>query len=161
METEKCREALINATKQRALIYLNIYREGCNTVGRDKIKEIMYKGIYQSGVDKAKDYPEDVKDGNYEALCKALSNSKSKNMDIFDAEVENHKDFCIFRLNRCALVEAWKEVGLNEDEIQDMCDIAYATDFGKFETLGYEIKFDSRIACSEKSCDIHIEKKKD
>ena len=80
----------------------------------------------------------------------------STDTDAFGHEiVQEHSDYVLLRLNRCPLVEAWKEAGLSLEERQIMCDIAYQVDFGKFETAGYKLAFNCRIADECKSCDLY------
>jgi hypothetical protein len=62
------------------------------------------------------------------------------------------------RLKECPLVEAWKELGLSPQLLRTMCDLAYQVDFGKFETAGYKLKFNCRIADGDAACDLHVTK---
>lgn len=78
-------------------------------------------------------------------------------MDAFGHEVEDkHPDFVVLRLNHCPLVEPWKEIGVSPGEQETLCDIACQIDLGKFETAGYRIAFNWRIADACKSCDMRI-----
>jgi hypothetical protein len=45
---------------------------------------------------------------------------------------------------------------LTPGEQKDLCDIAYQVDFGKFETAGYQLVFNCRIADNGKSCDMKV-----
>jgi hypothetical protein len=62
----------------------------------------------------------------------------------------------VLRLNRCPLSEAWNEAGLSPEEQKLLCDIAYQIDFGKFETAGYKLEFQCRIADKGGSCDMKV-----
>jgi hypothetical protein len=53
-------------------------------------------------------------------------------------------------------VEAWDDMGLSPEEKKTLCDIAYQVDFGKFETAGYKLKFDCRIAEGDSTCDMEL-----
>lgn len=148
--------ALKNEIKNRAKIYIHIYRELLKEVGRDKTVEILKRALYARGREKGLQLAARIAKPDLHKLAIAFMEGDAE-MDAFGHEiVQEHSNYVLLRLNRCPLVEAWKESGLTPDEQKDLCDIAYQVDFGKFETAGYKLGFNCRIADSCKSCDLRV-----
>jgi hypothetical protein len=147
---------LINELKNRARIYICIYRELLKEVGQEKTISILKRALYARGKEKGLQLANKIGEPNLQELAAVFMEGKA-DMDAFGHEiVGEYSDFVLLRLNRCALVEAWKEAGLSTEEQKIMCDIAYQVDFGKFETAGYKLAFNCRIADDCKSCDMKV-----
>ena len=148
--------ALKNEIKNRAKIYIHIYRELSKEVGREKTIEILKRALYARGREKGLQLGARIAKPDLHELAVAFMEG-SADMDAFGHEiVQEHSNYVLLRLNRCPLVEAWKEAGLTPDEQKDLCDIACQVDFGKFETAGYKLGFNCRIADNCKSCDLKV-----
>ena len=148
--------ALVNELKNRARIYVHIYRELSREIGQEKAFEIMKRALYARGREKGAQLAARIGKPDLHALAIAFVEGNA-DMDAFGHEiVQEHSEYVLLRLNRCPLVEAWKEAGLNPDEQKEMCDIAYQVDFGKFETAGYRLAFNCRLADNCKSCDLKV-----
>jgi hypothetical protein len=142
--------------KNRARIYAHIYRELSLEVGKEKAVAILKRALYARGQEKGRQLATKLGKPDLRQLAAAFIEGKAE-MDAFGHEiVEEQADQVVLRLNKCSLVEAWKESGLSPEEQQLMCDIAYQIDFGKFEAAGYKLSFDCRIADSCKSCDLRV-----
>jgi hypothetical protein len=149
-------DVLINELKNRAKIYLHIYRELLKEIGKDRAVTVLKRAIYARGKEKGVQLA--VKMGKPDLHQMGLAFMEGKeDMDAFGHEiVEENPDSILLRLNRCSLMEAWEEAGLSPDERKLMCDIAHQVDFGKFEGAGYRISFACRIADGCKSCDLKV-----
>jgi hypothetical protein len=144
---------LVNELKNRARIYINIYRELSMEVGADKAAAILKRALYARGREKGLQLAQKISKPNLHELVLAFMEGKA-DMDAFGHEVvEERLDSVVLRLNRCPLVEAWREAGLSPEEQKALCNIAYQVDFGKFETAGYKLAFSCRIADACTSCD--------
>jgi hypothetical protein len=142
--------------KNRAKIYACIYRELSKEVGQEKAVDILKRALYARGQEKGRQLALKLGKPDLHRLAASFVESKVE-MDAFGHEiVEERSDFVVLRLNMCPLVDAWKEAGLSPEEQKRMCDIAYQVDFGKFETAGYKLSFDCRIADGCKSCDLRV-----
>lgn len=142
--------------KNRARIYVNIYRELSADVGTEKATAILKRALYERGKEKGILLAQKISKPDLKKLAVSFMEGKA-DMDAFGHEVvEENPDFVVLRLNHCPLVEAWKEAGVSPMEQKALCDIAYQIDFGKFETAGYKIAFNCRIADACKSCDMKI-----
>jgi hypothetical protein len=148
--------ALTGELKNRARIYVHIYRELSREVGQEKAIEILKRALYARGREKGLQLKEKIGEPDLHELAAAFVEGHA-DLDAFGHEiVQEHSDYVLLRLNRCPLVDAWREAGLSPAEQKIMCDIAYQVDFGKFETAGYRLAFRCRIAAACKSCDLHV-----
>jgi hypothetical protein len=149
-------DILVNELKNRAKIYLHIYRELSKEIGKDRAIAVLKSAIYARGKEKGVQLAGKIGKPDLHSLALAFMESKG-DMDAFGHEiVEENSDSILLRLNRCTLMEAWEEAGLSPDEQKLMCDIAYQVDFGKFEGAGYRLSFACRIADGCKSCDLRV-----
>jgi hypothetical protein len=147
-------DALVLELKNRARIYLHIYRELSKELGKDHAVTALKRAIYARGKEKGIQLAGKIGRPDLHRLGLAFMEGKG-DMDAFGHEiVEERPDCIVLRLNRCPLSDAWEEAGLSPDEKRELCDIAYQVDFGKFEEAGYRLSFDCRIADGCKSCDL-------
>jgi hypothetical protein len=147
---------LINELKNRARIYVHIYRELSKEIGRKKAIEVLKRALYARGQEKGIQLAARIGKPDLHELAIAFMEGNTE-MDAFGHEiVQEHSDYVLLRLNRCPLVDAWKEAKVTPEEQSDLCDIAYQVDFGKFETAGYRLSFNCRIADDCKSCDLRV-----
>lgn len=145
----------IEEIKNRAKIYVHIYRELSKEVGSEKALEILKRALYARGVEKGLQLAAKIRKPDLHKLATDFISGKN-HMDAFGHSiVDERADYVLLRLNRCPLVEAWREAGLSPEEQKIMCDIAYQVDFGKFEAAGYKLTFNCRIADGGTSCDLN------
>lgn len=153
------KDALVNSIKNRALIYLDIYQTLSEEYGREQAISLMKKAIYKRGQEKANQ--QKIEKNDFHALGKAFLKGGDSSLNVFGNEVAKvEEDGAVLRLNCCTLVDAWKEAGLSPEEVITMCDIAYQVDFGKFEGLGFTLKFGSRICEGHACCELNVTKGK-
>ncbi len=149
-------DILRDEIKNRAQIYAHIYRELSKEAGRKKAAEILKRALYARGQEKGKQLAVKLGKPNLKKLAAAFIEGKA-DMDAFGHEiVEEHSDSVVLRLNKCPLVDAWKETNLSPEEEKHLCDIACQVDFGKFEAAGYKLSFDCRVADGCQSCDLRV-----
>jgi hypothetical protein len=147
---------LVNELKNRARIYVHIYRELSGEIGSEKAAAVLKRALYARGREKGIQLAQKICTPNLHQLAGVFMEGNT-DMDAFGHEVvEEQPDSIVLRLNRCPLVEAWKEAGLSPEEQTALCDIAYQVDFGKFETAGYKLAFSCRAADACKSCDMKV-----
>jgi hypothetical protein len=148
--------ALVNELKNRARIYVHIYRELSKEVGKDRALAILKKALYARGKEKGAQLAGKIGKPDLHKVALAFMEGQG-DMDAFGHEIiREQPDHVLLRLNHCPLVEGWEESGLDPDEKRMLCDIAYQVDFGKFEGAGYRLSFDCRIAEGGKSCDLKV-----
>jgi len=157
----KARRMIEDANRNRAVIYWHIYTTLKDELGEDRATELMKKAIYKRGLDNAKAFPKKAYEGDLNALAEKFLDKMDKELDVFSRDVLSlGEDEARLRLNACVLVDAWRDYGLSDEEISKMCDIASAIDYGNYEAMGYNLKFDSRIADGAECCILHLRRKK-
>lgn len=149
-------DILINEIKNRARIYVLIYRELSAEIGKEKAAAILKRALYARGKEKGLQLARKIGKPDLHALASAFMEGKAE-MDAFGHEiVEEHAAYVRLRLNHCPLMDAWEEAGLTAEEKTVLCDIAYQVDFGKFEAAGYALSFDCRAADGASCCDLRV-----
>ena len=149
-------EALTKELKNRAQIYICIYRELSKELGKDKAVSILKAALYARGKEKGLQLAAKLGKPDLHKLALNFMEGQG-DMDAFGHEIaEEHKDYVVLRLNHCPLVDGWEDAHLSDDEKKLLCDIAYQVDFGKFEAAGFKLSFDCRIADRCKSCDLRV-----
>ena len=151
-----CLAALKEEIKNRARIYYHIYRQLSAEIGKEKAIAVLKRALYDRGSEKGRQLAQKIVSPNLHQVAAAFVEGK-QGIDVFGheiVEVDDHR--ALLRLNQCPLVDAWKELGLAPEEVKTMCDFAYQVDFGKFETAGYSLKFNCRIAEGDSSCDLEL-----
>jgi hypothetical protein len=157
----KAKKMIEDANRNRAIIYWHIYTTLRDELGEDRATELMKKAIYKRGLDNAKTFPKKAYEGDLNALAEKFLDRMDKELDVFSRDVLSvGEDEARLRLNACVLVDAWRDYGLSDEEISKMCDIASAIDYGNYEAMGYNLKFDSRIADGDECCTLHLRRKK-
>jgi hypothetical protein len=150
-------EAFTTATKARAKAYYFIFEEFANEIGEEKAIKIFSKAIYKFGIDKSKKFSNKAKKSAKQFGEEFVSNPIS-NKVFKQTFIEGNNDYAKVEMKNCPLVEMWKEMGLSKEKISLLCDIAHMVDFGKTESSGFNLKFNSRIADGENCCQLEINK---
>lgn len=75
-------------------------------------------------------------------------------MDVFGVDHDNVKA----EFHYCALVNAWKKLGLDDEKIALFCDIAMDGDRGIAESMGLAFDLTDTIAKGCKTCKLHFHK---
>lgn len=83
-------------------------------------------------------------------------------IDAFEMELkENNEEKLYIDFHYCPLVSAWLKLGLKEEEISELCDIAMDGDRGIISTYpDFEFNLGDTIAKGDDVCQIRINKKK-
>ena len=156
MSVEKHEEELRASFKNRAYIYLNIYRELCDELGKDKATEIMKRAIYKRGVETGRQFA-CYAPNNMKGLCDAFVGGSPAGGALFVPDIEKCDETGIdLTFKRCPLKEAWLEAGLSEEEVATLCDIAAVVDYGTFEGNGFAFTADTYKSGADGCCHLHI-----
>ena len=75
---------------------------------------------------------------------------------VFDAELELEACGGENRVRRCALVEAWRELGLPGQTVELYCDIAMDGDRGRAAFHGLDMRLDETLAAGARFCRITL-----
>lgn len=74
-------------------------------------------------------------------------------------EIKVEEEQGIYRFHHCALCDAWRELGCNQEEIDALCKLAMEGDFGVVSNFPLDLKFNSTIADGSKFCEMVVTKK--
>ena len=154
-KTDLVRAAIEHRATWFYLVLKEAQKKGCDIeeIGRAAIRQC---GEFHSEV-KFKPQisdPDDMLD-----FGKAFANDTYRKVFEMDY-IENTKDKLYVNFHYCPLVEAWKKLGVPDEEMPLLCDIAMDGDRGicaGFE--GYDFKLGKVIAKNEGICEIRIDKK--
>ena len=142
------RAAIQHRATWMALMFLEMEKSGCDA---EKITRAAVRktGLIHGEMFKARTRnPEDVRD--FKEVFLTDDGIKIFEMDINASdEKQVNIDF-----NYCALVEAWKRLGISDEKIALLCDIAMDGDRGIAEAMGYEFELGDTIAKKCKTCQV-------
>jgi len=96
--------------------------------------------------------PKDLRDFNTVFLTE--DGRKNFEMDVVGVDADNIK----VEFHYCPLVSAWKKLGLSDERIALLCDIAMDGDRGIAESMGIVLDLTDTIAKGCKVCKLHFHK---
>lgn len=146
------RAAVQHRATWMGLMFLEMEKAGCDA---EKITRAAVKktGLMHGKMFKNKSSnPEDVRAFKEVFLTEDGVNMFEMNIKTVD-ETQVDIDF-----NYCALVEAWMKLGIDNEKIALLCDIAMDGDRGIAEAMGYEFSLGDTIAKGCKTCQVKFYK---
>ena len=146
-----------NAIEHRATWYYLLLKEA-QKAGSD-MEKIGRSAIYQCGCFHGKDKLRKCKDKNdLREFMKVFADETVQK--VFEMELtENTKDKLSIDFHYCPLVSAWQKLGVREEEIPLLCDIAMDGDRGIIsEFENYKFRLEGTIAEGNDICKIRIDK---
>ena len=149
-----------NAIRDRAVIYYYIYEALKEEVGKKKAVKIMKDSVYRRGEDHAADYVNSGEPINIASLADKFvkySPARGKIFHPYIKEITLKTTDLV--MGKCPLVEAWRKMGLDNEEVELLCDIANQIDYGKYEKLGYSLKIKETIAKGNLCCLLQVSPK--
>jgi hypothetical protein len=161
MDVSKSMRETEAAFKNRAILYYYIFDEAKKAVGKEQAIDIFKKGIYRRGIDIGRNFKEFADKGDFKGLAAAFIKGVPCEGTLFTPKIqEANENGCTITFSGCPLADAWKDMGLSDEERDLICDVASAMDFGTFESAGLDLKFDGRLAAGDETCTLVISKKK-
>ncbi len=128
---------LEDAIRERALVYLALYRELSGRYGRDEAIDVMRSAIYRHGRVFGESLQACAPDnfaGLFEGFAKAPDNGAT-----FSPKAWQLDDQCLdVQMMTCPLKAAWIEAGCNDEEVCDLLNCASAIDEGTLDAAGFE-----------------------
>jgi hypothetical protein len=96
--------------------------------------------------------PEDLAD--FKSVFLTENGIKAFEMSVFGVDHDNVQA----EFHYCALVNAWKKLGLDDEKIALFCDIAMDGDRGIAESMGITLDLGDTIAKGCSTCKLHFHK---
>jgi hypothetical protein len=148
-------ESIVRAIRARGEYLYFIYNELKEEIGAERAESILSRAIRRYGQRLGKNIgPLKEADDLFDRL------EKGNPPGVFERhfKVRNH-DESVMQLDRCPLVEAWRDLGCSSKEIQTLCNIAMEGDFGIFDGESVEMALESSIGKGDTCCIMKIRKK--
>ncbi|MHB8902270.1 MAG: L-2-amino-thiazoline-4-carboxylic acid hydrolase [Thermoguttaceae bacterium] len=156
MSEEQLRSQLYDSFKNRAAIYYLIFCELREELGAGRAEELMKRAIYKRGLQKGTKYAP-YAPGDLAGLREAFVGGIPDGGAMFRPEVLRcDAEGLDIQFHGCPLRDAWKEMGLADEEVATLCRIAARIDNGTFEGAGFEFSADTWQAGDEGCCRLHI-----
>jgi hypothetical protein len=155
MTQDVLQQALKDANKSRAMLYVSLYRAIAKRHGADEAKALLKEAIYDWGTTLAAEVAR-CAPANFDGLNGAFF-TQPDGGTMFSPRVQNRTaDSIDAHFRTCPLKEAWVEAGLSESEVAMFCDIASAADYGTLEAGGFDVSITTWKPGAEGCCFLAI-----
>jgi len=146
----KVREAI----KDRALYLALLYRSFSRALPPDQVEKLAKEAIYEYGRLKGQ------KDGGQITPEEWVDHHISKGSGaVFASRIVKARDHCEQQMTCCPLLEAWKELGCSQEEIDLLCDIAMEVDRGRADHHGILLEIPERMGRGDSLCRLVLRKR--
>ena len=142
-----------NAFVNRAMIYYYLFDEMRASLGAEEAEKIFVAAIRRRGSDIGKKYAEAAAAGDFEQVANRFVSDSPCEGELFEpAVLEVDDEGCTLTMSACPLVEAWREAGLDDDEVALMCRLAAEIDLETFESVGLRLRMDEKLGEGAPAC---------
>jgi predicted ArsR family transcriptional regulator len=156
MSQENLRQQLIQAFKNRAILYYLIFDELRQELGDQRAETILKRAILRRGQQIGQQFQEYGPD-DLQGLCQAFLANIPDDGRLFEPRVVRcDAEGLDIQLENCPLKAAWEELGLDESERVTLCRIAGEIDKGTFEAAGFQFAPDTWQPGRTGCCHLHI-----
>ena len=140
MSELQLRKELVDAFKNRAILYYLIFDELRRELGEAQATAILKRAIYRRGQQKGQKYSQ-FAPNDFEGLKNAFVGGIPDEGRLFDPHVMRCDAAGLdVHLEACPLKDAWEELHLNDHDQTLMCEIAGEIDKGTFEAAGFSFE---------------------
>jgi hypothetical protein len=158
MSEEQLRRELVDSYKNRAILYALIFDELRNHCGEANAEEIMGQAIYRRGEQKGRAKYAQFAPKDLDGVKRAFLSGSADEGRMFQPEVIHEEPGRLDILHhKCPLLEAWREMGLPDEDVATLCRIASRIDYGTFEAAGFRFSLDAWQPGRDHCCVLHIE----
>ncbi|MGE4647795.1 MAG: L-2-amino-thiazoline-4-carboxylic acid hydrolase [Arenicellales bacterium] len=155
MNTDGLQNALHDANKDRALIYLDIFREIRHRHGEQEAIDILRTAIEARGRAFGKSL-KSFAPRNFRGLCDAFAYVPDGGAMFDPQEVRCDTEGLELKMRKCPLKEAWQSVGVTERELSLLLYCASAMDVGTMDEAGFELKIRTWQPGEDGCCSLKI-----
>ena len=145
----------------RAAFYYEIFCQLRKEFGEEKALDVLGKTCRSLGLKKARLYRPNLSDHSAQGFCTYFCTHGSVNNKIFEMKSDCSLDdsSAIAYLCRCPLVEGWKKLGVDDEDIKKLCDAAMEFDYGTLEGLSLDGEFETLISRGDEACKLVVTKR--
>jgi L-2-amino-thiazoline-4-carboxylic acid hydrolase len=148
-------EALNQAYKARALVYVEFFRAIEKRFGRDTAVEVTKEAIYNWGRSLAggleRHLPSDFK-----GLCSSFAYAPDGGAMFTPKVFSCSEQGLDVQFETCPLKTGWVEAGLGENDLALFCDMAAQADYGTLEAAGFSVDIQTWTPGSKGCCLLKI-----
>ena len=155
MTTHGLQKALHDANKERALIYLDIFREIRHRHGEQEAIDILRAAIETRGRAFGKSL-KSFAPRNFRGLCDAFAYVPDGGVMFDPQEVRCDAESLELKMRKCPLKEAWQSAGVTERELSLLLYCASAMDVGTMDEAGFELKIRTWQPGEDGCCSLKI-----
>jgi hypothetical protein len=155
MNTHGIQNALHDANKERALIYLDIFREIRHRHGEQEAIDILRAAIETRGRAFGKSL-KSFAPRNFRGLCDAFAYVPDGGVMFDPQEVRCDAESLELKMRKCPLKEAWQSAGVTERELSLLLYCASAMDVGTMDEAGFELKIRTWQPGEDGCCSLKI-----
>ncbi len=155
MNTHGLQNTLHDANKERALIYLDIFREIRHRHGEQEAIDILRAAIETRGRAFGKSLKIFVP-RNFRGLCDAFAYLPDGGVMFDPQEVRCDAKSLKLKMRKCPLKEAWQSAGVTERELGLLLYCASAMDVGTMDDAGFELKIRTWQPGEDGCCSLKI-----
>jgi hypothetical protein len=155
MDGETMHRALEESNKQRAKLYVAIFRAAEKRVGREHAIAILREAIYKWGADQG-DGLKCHAPANFDGIVADFAGVPDGGKMFQPASSMEGPDALRMHMQRCPLKLAWEEAGMSDDELALMCSIAAEADYGTLERAGFAIDIETWKPGHAGCCVLHV-----
>ncbi len=153
LDLDESKKQTRNAFVNRAMLYLYLYDEMRAAMGPERAKDVFVRAVRRRGADIGVKYANAAKAGDFASVAGTFVGDSPCEGELFEpAAVEVTADSCTLTMSACPLVDAWRDAGVDDDEVALMCRLAAEIDFATFESVGLALQMDEKIGEGARSC---------
>ena len=139
------------AIKDRAAWFALLYSRACSVIDPREVEQLCRRAIYAYGT-----YKGQLDGPQLDAAAFLKRFVETGAADLFDAEVTAESGGALNTVGYCALVEAWRELGCNKDQVDLYCDIAMEGDRARAAYHGLDLELGDTIGKGCPTCAIRL-----
>ena len=139
------------ALRDRAQWFALLYEKFSQALPEEQVEKLAREAIFEFGRRKG---TMDVDDFSPAEWVKRHVDKGSA--DVFDSQIEVRDDYALQKMGHCALVEAWKEMGLPPEKVDLFCDIAMEGDRGRADYHGVKMELSQTLGKGDPCCVLKV-----
>lgn len=154
---ERLRAELEDAFRNRALLYLEMWRTLSAELGPERAEALLGRAIYARGRDVAERHFRRFGPRDAAPVADAFLAASPDGGDMYPTDVERGADGSVrIAVRRCPLKDAWRDAGVGDGELATLCRIAGRFDNGLFEATGVGFRAETWSPGREGCCRLHL-----
>jgi len=150
--------ALYEANKERALIYLAIFREIQKRHGEEEAIDVIRTALIKRGQEFG-DTLKQFAPRDFRGLCDSFAYVPDGGKMFAPEEIRCDESGLELKMQKCPLKEAWQSAGVSDEELKILLKCASAMDVGTMAAAGFALKIRTWKPGEEGCCYLKITEK--